>query len=419
MFKLARAFPALLILAACAGPIDQSSSSTEDDLGSTLGSVQGSAKWGGATTCKVLPAGLPKLVDPVVVVSIDGLTLHLWDRQGTFDKVYPIGPGAVENGVSLTPVGHFSTGPADPTAGAIDSGAVIGSSPWAWWYRCKMWWTDPVTKVVSPVYGGLPLIRLKGAPTLGYAIHGPIDSFGSASGGSLRRGLVSHGCVRMRAEDITEVFVLLHGHPEVPVTIQLAPERDQNGKRVDLAQRWIGSECDADADCNFTGGACHANAYGHAFCTAACAGSCNDLPGEIATACVADGSGGKGMCIRQASALNNECRSNEGFRFAAGTRRFGRATTVDACVPGSEGFVGDSCLSTSDCTSGRTCELHGARGLCTEACNTSQDCPSANGLGSACVANRCLRTCDVQDACGAALPETCAKASGAVACIPG
>ena len=39
---------------------------------------------------------------PVIVVSIDGLTLHLWDRQGTFDKVYPIGPGAVENGKSLT-----------------------------------------------------------------------------------------------------------------------------------------------------------------------------------------------------------------------------------------------------------------------------------------------------------------------------
>ncbi|TMA31801.1 MAG: L,D-transpeptidase, partial [Deltaproteobacteria bacterium] len=149
------------------------------------------------------------------------------DQAGTFDKVYPIGPGAIENGVSLTPIGHFTTGPADTSAGASDNPNVVGGSPWSWWYRCKIWWTDPETKKINPVYGGLPLIRLNGPPTLGYALHGPVDSFGAPNGGSLRRGYVSHGCIRMRAEDILEVYVLLLGHGKVPVTVQRAVERDQ------------------------------------------------------------------------------------------------------------------------------------------------------------------------------------------------
>ena len=90
----------------------------------------------------------------------------------------PGSPGAIENGKSSTPAGHFTTGPRDATAGAADNGGKAGSSPWAWWYRCKMWWTDPDTKEISPVYAGLPFIRLNGPPTLGYAIHGPIDKYG-------------------------------------------------------------------------------------------------------------------------------------------------------------------------------------------------------------------------------------------------
>jgi hypothetical protein len=407
----------LLAAAACAGNLDAAPSADEADLGS-VGSIQGGGQWGAATTCKGLPTGLPHLSNPAVVISLDGLTVHVWDRGGSFDKVYPMGPGAIENGVSLTPIGHFTTGPADPTAGAVDNGQVIGGSPWAWWYRCKMWWTDPVTKKVAPVYGGLPLIRLNGPPTLGYALHGPIDNFGAANGGSLRRGYVSHGCIRLRAEDILEIFVLLHGHGNVPVQIQRAVERDANGKAVDLAQRWIGSECDASSDCNFPGGTCAANPYGHSFCTAACTGSCNDRPGEIGTACVPDGKGAR-ICVRQASTLNNSCRPYEGFRLAAGTARFGSARTVDACVPGSIGFVGDSCLSSADCAAGRSCERSGTGpGICTQSCDAAHACPSVNGLGSSCVAGRCLRACDVQDACGAAVSETCTSVGSTLACVP-
>lgn len=412
-------FVALLAIAAACGGMPVSDGATRDEAElDRVGSVAGDGRWGAATACKPLPSGLPQLKNPAIVVSLDGLTLHLWDQAGTFDKVYPIGPGAIENGVSLTPIGHFTTGPADSTAGATDNPNVVGGSPWAWWYRCKIWWTDPDTKKITPVYGGLPLIRLDGPPTLGYALHGPVDDFGAPNGGSLRRAYVSHGCVRMRAEDILEVYALLHGHGRVPVTIQRAVERDDRQGAIDLAQRWVGSECARDADCNFAGGKCRTNPYGHSFCTMSCSGTCADRPGEIATACVPDGAGG-GMCVRQASALNDFCRPYEAFAYKPSLMRFGSTRAVDACVPGAEGFVGDPCLSSADCATGRNCERHGeGPGLCTQPCDAGHACPTQNGIRTACVASRCLKACDVQDACGVAVAATCARAGPVLACLP-
>ncbi|MBS2025113.1 MAG: L,D-transpeptidase [Deltaproteobacteria bacterium] len=414
---------ALAASLACGEGSQYTTDTDESELNEPLGSVQNvtSGQWGAATTCKAIPAPIAQIKDPVIDISLDGLTLHLYDRQGTFSKVYPIGPGHIENGKSLTPIGHFTSGPADTTAGATDNPAVVGGSPWSWWYRCKIWWQDQEDpdKKWQPVYAGLPLIRLKGAPTLGYAIHGPIDGYSMAAGGALRRAFVSHGCIRMQAADILEVYSLIHGHGNVPINIQRAPERDENGKAIDLAQKRLGSECDSNADCNFAGGVCHANAYGHNFCTVACSGSCADRATEIATACVPDGSTGKGMCVRQASTLNNFCRSAEGFEFASQTPRFGSSKPVDACVPGSIGFVGDSCLSSADCASGRTCERHGnGPGFCTQACSATKACPTANGIGSVCMAARCVRACDVQDACGVATATTCQKVGAVTGCAP-
>jgi hypothetical protein len=405
MSKLLAACAVAAVLSACGGAPE--SLTDESDLNG-VGDVAGNGAWGAATTCKALPAGLPALKSPAVVISLDGLTLHLWDRAGTFDKVYAIGPGAIENGVSLSPIGHFATGPAESTPGAVDNGSVVGGSPWAWWYRCKIWWTDPTTKKVIPVYGGLPLIRLKGPPTLGYALHGPVDNFGAANGGSLRRGFVSHGCIRLRAEDILEIFALLHGHGSVPIDIQRAVERDANGAAIDLAQRWVGSECSASSDCNFAGGVCQPNAFGRSFCTLACNGSCPDRAGEIPTACVPSAQGG--ICVRQATALNDSCRAYESFKYAPGTPRFGSSHPADACLPGSIGFVGDPCLSSADCSAGRSCERHGSGpGLCTQPCSATTACPSERGIASACLGGRCLRTCDVQEACGGSVAATCTR----------
>jgi hypothetical protein len=226
----------------------------------------------------------------------------------------------------------------------------------------------------------------------------------------------------MQAADILEVFAMLRGHGNVPISIQLEVERDASGKAIDLAQKWIGSECDQSSDCNFAGGVCHSNPFGHSFCTQACTGACADLPGEIATACVPDsfgGAAGKGLCVRQASDLNNGCRLYDSFEKASGLTRFGSTRAVDACVPGSAGFVGDPCLSSADCASGRTCERKGqGPGLCTQTCDAAHACPAQSGLASACVAGRCLAACDVQDACGVATGTTCKKVGAVTACVP-
>ena len=70
-----------------------------------------------------------------------------------------------------------------------------------------------VLAVVSPFMCGLGGVG-------GYALHGPIDNFGASTGGNLRRAYVSHGCIRLRAQDIAEIYVMLHGHSYVPVTVQ-------------------------------------------------------------------------------------------------------------------------------------------------------------------------------------------------------
>src|SRR5207244_13163726 len=128
---------------------------------------------------------------------------------------------------------------------------------------------------------------------------------------------------------------------------------------------------------------------------------------------------GAGMCVRQASKLNNFCRPYESFEYKASSPRYGSSRAVDACVPGSGGFVGDPCLSSADCNAGRSCERHGqGPGLCTQACDAAHACPTQNGIRTACVANRCLKACDVQDACGIAVAATCSKSGGVLACLP-
>ena len=155
-----------------------------------------------------IPTDLPTLIHPEIVVSLEGLTLHLFDRTTGFSEVYPVGVGVLgSSGRSITPTGHFATG-SDTTN--------------TWWYTARRW---------SPSYfGGFPFIRLtiensRGANT--YGIHGPITS-------ELIRGYVSHGCMRMRGEDAVRVFYLIRNHPSTPVTIQQEVEIDDAGNPVDV-----------------------------------------------------------------------------------------------------------------------------------------------------------------------------------------
>lgn len=368
----------LVALAACdeRAPEEQP---PEDFAELGLGNVEemkDDGNWGAATTCKPIP-NLTPLRDPMIVISLDGLTLHLFDRQGTYDKVFPIGPGAIENGKSLTPV---STSRADGlfyTRTDLSRG-VDGPTPsqqvWSWNYSCRMWWKDESGKQI-PVFAGLPFIRLEGPGSTAYGIHGPIDKFTQPNGGTLRRGYVSHGCVRMDAADVVEVYALIQGK-KTPVRIQQATER-VNDRAVDIPAKWIGQECQVDADCNFAGGFCHANAYsGRGFCSARCTRSCADKAGYPTTFCVADSADAtKGMCVAKSVAVDNTCRRYDHFVTKRGVGRFGQTTTkADVCLPGTEGWMGDRCLASAECTGGVCAPVDdGDVGICSQAC--SRSCP--------------------------------------------
>lgn len=155
-----------------------------------------------------VPSDLPMLVAPEIIVSLDGLTVHLFDRATGFQAVYPTGVGIKNSrGVSITPAGHFQTGP---------------DSDDTWWYVAR--------RTVPEYFGGFPFLRLTiknsdGANT--YALHGPITA-------TLQRGYVSHGCMRMRGNDIVRLFWMVKNHPSTPVTIQREVELDAEGKKVDV-----------------------------------------------------------------------------------------------------------------------------------------------------------------------------------------
>lgn len=155
-----------------------------------------------------IPTDLPELVDPEIIVSLDGLTVHMFDRVTGFNEVYPAGVGVKNSrGKSITPTGHFQTGP-----NVNDT----------WWY---------VPRRTNPEYfGGFPFLRLTARNSAGantYALHGPITD-------TLIRGYVSHGCVRMRPADVIRIFWIMKKHPSAPVTIQTEVEKDASGKVVDV-----------------------------------------------------------------------------------------------------------------------------------------------------------------------------------------
>lgn len=310
------------------GDEEASESNGTDDL--DLGSVEGAAEtYGDATKCKPIPQ-VPALEKPEIVISLDGLTLHLRDRAGTYDRVFPIGPGAIEGGKSLTPIGQFYTG---------SNTTEVKDEQWGYYYACRIWWQDSATKKKSPVFAGLPFIRLAGPPTAAYALHGPVDGFTQPSGGTLRRGYVSHGCVRMSAADIVEVYARIKGRPRTPVRIQQEVERSATGVAVDLAQKWVGSECRANADCNFPGGACRIpQGASIGSCTLPCTRGCPDRAGEATTFCVNDPSSpssSTGVCVPQSNVTWNDSCDRYAGRLVTkvGAVRPDKSAKADVCAP--------------------------------------------------------------------------------------
>ncbi len=305
----------------------ESSDEPQSELG--IGDVESSSaaatSYKYATSCKSIPT-LTKLKSPSITVSLDGLTLHLKDLKGTYDKVFKVGVGAIEGGKSKTPVSSSASGGTFYTS---SSTTTVTDSQWGYWYPCRIWWTDPDSGERSPVFAGLPFIRLTGAPTTGYGLHGPIDNYDSVNGGALRRGYVSHGCIRMEATDIVEVYALISGI-KTPVKVQQDVERLADGTAVDVAAKWIGAECVRDADCNYTSGKCYLPADGSAgTCTQTCTSTCPDTAGEAPTFCSS-----AGRCVPQSSTTyNDSCRRYRGRLDYASTTRPDKSKTAAVCQP--------------------------------------------------------------------------------------
>lgn len=348
--------------------------------------------YGDATVCKEIP-DLDPLIEPEITVSLDGLTVHLRDEVTGYDKVFPVGIGTINDNPNETSYNEslsmyplLYTDGADFTIKPADKVA------------CKIWWTDSDTGQTVPVFAGLPFIRWWG----NYGFHGPVTDYNEPDGGNLKRGYVSHGCFRMEAADILELYARLDGVDEVPVRIQREAERTENGRKVDVPETWIGSECASDADCTFDGGFCHDNPVGgRGSCAARCDLYCNDKFGYPTTFCVDDPDAeGEGMCVLKEEDQNLDCRTQDHMQPVVVSRHDQPSTTATACLPGSRGWIGDRCQADDDCDNGTHCSAtgDGEVGFCTQDCQSY--CPDQPGWpwtfcldDAAADANTCVREC--------------------------
>jgi hypothetical protein len=154
----------------------------------------------------------PRLKSPEIVISLRGLTVHVFDRATGFSAVYRARAGKLgANGKSATPVGRFATGP-DTSDG--------------WWYMKSR--TSPA------IFQGDPFLRITAQNHRGeyvYGLHGPVvlpdDTPAPAD-----EDYPSKGCVRLDAADIRQLFDLVRHHPSTPVTIQEEIEVDADGNAI-------------------------------------------------------------------------------------------------------------------------------------------------------------------------------------------
>lgn len=421
----------LPVLAACALALNACTTIEEDDTAAEpfvgdelpVGDIEGLQEikadgWGYATVCKPIPY-LEPLTDPAITISLDGLTLRLYDRAGDYDRTFPVGVGQIEDAESLTPDSLYRSDGVFYTrtdlAPTID-GNTPSTARWGWNYSCRMWWTDEQGNQI-PVFAGLPFIRLQGPSSTGYGIHGPVDQFNRSNGGNLRRGYVSHGCVRMEAADLVEVYALIQGH-SAPVRIQQAIERRPDDRAVDTPDSWLLRECRADQDCA-EGLHCEPNPYsGRGFCTQYCDAYCPDRSGAPTTFCVDNPNGGqRGICMYRALDFNNHCRSYDHSVEVAAVPRFSQPWIKrNTCLPGTEGWIGDRCLSDRECLTGVCSAVDGGpEGICSEPC--SRYCPDKAGgyAVTFCIDDpdtpvngMCTARCDNNDDC--AMGTTCESA---------
>ncbi len=420
-------FSCCFALLACEGADDSTSEPpAPEEYGDDLpvgdlaaGDAKADGQWGHALECKQGP-DLPPFAKPVIHLSIEGLTLRIVDEETGFEKVFPVGVGAINNRQSERTYGESLS--AFPMLRYGERFTVTPRSI----QPCKTWHGPSGV----PLFAGLPFISFSG----NYGIHGPIDNYRSAHGGDLRRGFVSHGCFRMESADILEVYARIKGVEAVPVYLHREAERHADGTRVDIEDKWIGAECGTADECGFSGAICEPNAFsGKGWCSMPCNGSCPDKAGRAMTMCVKNAQG-DGVCVSRVEKQNQGCRDQDHL-VPTSKSRYGSALVRDVCYPGTKGFVGDGCLATDDCLEGLWCsqKSEGKRGQCVQKCDrfcsdmpgySTTFCVEDDAVGAG---GNCLRTCSQgrnAPECGAGLD--CAERSRigqaektARVCVPG
>lgn len=367
----------------------------DEDLGAgemSADDMKADGVWGHATECKPIP-DLPRLTNPKIVISINGLTLRLSDASTGFEKVFPIGPGAINQKQGETTSGESLSLYPILSQGKQDFEIKPSTTT-----ACRIWWTDRSTGETLPVFAGMPFMSWSGP----YAIHGPVDNYRAANGGTLRRGFVSHGCIRMESADVLELYARIRGVAKVPVRVQREPERAADGSRIDVPSPWLGAECVEDTDCSYDGGTCKKNAYSErGFCTKSCTQYCPDRTGYPTSYCVADPQDStKGFCMLKEQPYNLGCRPLDHFVPRTVSRFNSTTSSASVCVPGSPGWVGDHCFLAEDCNNGNHCAgaTDGRPGICSQAC--ASICPDMAGWPMTTCINEpslggatCLRQC--------------------------
>jgi hypothetical protein len=104
---------------------------------------------------------------------------------------------------------------------------------------------------------------------------------------------------------------------------------------------WIGTSCQADADCGFQAGGANGRCLKQGdvgYCTVPCEGYCADRAGEAPTFCGTVGSGAeaRGTCMAKAAPENEGCFDIEGTTAKQVTRFIGSsdatAKVATACA---------------------------------------------------------------------------------------
>lgn len=378
--------------------------------------------------CKPIP-DVPPLEKPMIIISLDGLSLHLYDRAGDYDRVFKIGVGRIGNdGESLTPTstddenGLFYVRADKP---AVEDASNSSNRRWAWNYSCRIWsgkrYYNPASghNEYRSYFAGLPFLRFEGPQPAAYGMHGPISNYWRESGGTLRRGYVSGGCIRMENQAITEIFARIQGH-RVPVRLQKKVERRDDGLPVN-PDRFMNARCNTDADCADPGAICVDDPQGGGkFCTKPCESTSECPardPGVVGkdpsrrSACVKADLGATdaaGYCMTVADeAANNGCQ-RFGRRFDAASLPLAESGHDHAtvCAPTGDGWFGDACSSDLDCATGQCVDAGDGPGFCSMPC--SEYCPDRDGepLSRCALAidgrsgGSCVPTCDNDQDCG-------------------